>query len=335
LALTLVVRPSAEETPPADERELSLTLDAPRVVIGRGEGCEVRLPDPSVSHRHASIRQKGGEYVVVDEGSLNGTFLGKVRLPPQTLRGIRSGELLRVGRVWLEVRIEPVLAKGGTAAAAKEMALELVTRGLRAQGEEPWPRVEVVAGSDQGKALVLTEVGRQYVAGRGKDCDLAVEDGLAARRHVGITRKGELLAVQDLGSPGGAWLDEARVGSTEVPWRPGQVLAFGGTRCSFVYPAAEALAELERSPDERMRPGEAPEEPAAEVRPEKAAEAPAVGEGALAEATPGPPPALDRARRQKGRAARGSGWSPADAAVLLLALGVLALSAVGWWLLRR
>jgi hypothetical protein len=151
---------------------------------------------------------------------------------------------------------------------------------------------------------------------------------------VGITRKGELLAVQDLGSPGGARLDDVQVGATEILWRPGQELAFGGTRCSFVYPAAEALAELERSPDERMRPGDAPEEPAGEAKPAKATEAPVNGgESALAQDTPEPPPAFAPARRGKG--GRGSGWSPADAAVLLLALGVLALSAVGWWLLRR
>lgn len=29
-------------------------LDASMVVVDCGEGCEVRLPDPSVSHRHAT-----------------------------------------------------------------------------------------------------------------------------------------------------------------------------------------------------------------------------------------------------------------------------------------
>src|SRR3954464_2026392 len=106
MAVTIVVRSGGETEA---EGELSLTLDTPRLVIGRGEGCEVRLPDPSVSHRHASLRQRGGEYVLLDENSQNGTFLGKVRLPPQTPRAVRSGERIRVGRVWLEVRIEPAL----------------------------------------------------------------------------------------------------------------------------------------------------------------------------------------------------------------------------------
>ena len=74
MALTVVVRSGDHPTP------LKISLDAPRIVIGRGDGCEIRLPDPSVSHRHASIRQRGSDYVVVDEGSTNGTFVGPVRL---------------------------------------------------------------------------------------------------------------------------------------------------------------------------------------------------------------------------------------------------------------
>src|SRR5690606_17584935 len=45
----------------------SLTFEGPRIVLGRGAGSDVRLPDPSVSTRHATIRQAGTEYAIVDE----------------------------------------------------------------------------------------------------------------------------------------------------------------------------------------------------------------------------------------------------------------------------
>src|SRR5579871_3481028 len=146
--------------------DLSLTLDAPRLVVGRGEGCDVRLPDASVSHRHASIRQRGGEHVLLDENSTNGTFMDLVRLPPQTPRALRSGERVRLGRVWIEVRFEPAMVKGSTAAAAKELALSLVSRGMRGQGEEPGPRLVVVEGPGEGATLVLADAGRTYTIGR-------------------------------------------------------------------------------------------------------------------------------------------------------------------------
>jgi len=59
MAVTFVVLSGSEPGLP----ELTLTLDSPRIVIGRSEGCDLRLPDTSVSHRHASLRQRGGEYV--------------------------------------------------------------------------------------------------------------------------------------------------------------------------------------------------------------------------------------------------------------------------------
>ena len=48
-------------------------LAGPITTLGRWEGCEVVLPDPEVSRKHAQIRHEGGRYVLVDLGSKNGT----------------------------------------------------------------------------------------------------------------------------------------------------------------------------------------------------------------------------------------------------------------------
>lgn len=326
MALTIVVR-AGRTRDEGEASELSLTFDAPRVVIGRGEGCELRLPDPSVSHRHASIRQRGGEHIVIDEKSLNGTFVGRVRLPPQSPRVVRSGERVRVGRVWLEIRVEPKLVTGSGKDAAKELALALVTRGLLDQGEDPRPRVRVVEGPDAGKELRIAEPGRRYILGRGRDVDLSVDDPNASRRHVDIAQKGDHLVVHDLGSKIGATLDGAALGPTDVAWKPGQVLAFGGNRLAFDYPAAEALAELERSPDEAIPSGEEidpPDEPEA-ASPDPSPAAP------IEEAPRAPMRAAQKASAQA-PAAEG-GWGFTDAAIVMLALGVLALSIAGLYLL--
>jgi pSer/pThr/pTyr-binding forkhead associated (FHA) protein len=333
MALTIALRAArareagdafgADGEPP---QELSITLDSPRVVIGRGEGCEVRLPDPSVSHRHASIRQRGGEHILMDEKSTNGTFIGRVMLPPQSPRVVRSGELVRVGRVWLEIRIEPKLVTGSGAAAAKELALELVARGLASQGEDPHPRIHVIEGPDRGKELRLTEAGRRYILGRGKEADLVLDDADASRRHADVARKGDHLVVHDLGSKGGTALEGAPLGQADAAWKPGQVLAFGANRFVFDFPAAEALAELERSPDEVIPPGESfdPVEPS---QPE-----------ASPELTPSPdstaaPISRPRSDTPAPSRADSGGWSLTDGAVVLLALGILVLSIAGLWLL--
>ncbi|MFT3773764.1 MAG: FHA domain-containing protein [Minicystis sp.] len=328
MAVTIVVLSGSTKGSP----DLSLTLDSPRVVIGRGDGCEVRLPDPSVSSRHASLRQRGGEYVILDEGSRNGTFLGPVRLPPQTPRVVRSGERVRVGRVWLEVRIEPAIVKGSTAAAARELALGLVSRGLASQGEDPGPRVTVLDGPEAGQTLPVDALGRRWVIGL-DGSDLVVPDGAMAKRQIEIARKGDALLLRDIGAGPPLLLDDVTLAEDEVTWRAGQVLTVGKTRIAYDYPAAVALAEIERSPDEAMADDEAPSPPAGAVDQD---EAPPAEEAKPLDTTPTPAPIDAVARKPKKPAAESGGWSMLDSAVVLLAIGVLALSVLGgFWLLGR
>src|SRR5690349_4146981 len=154
MALTVVIRSGDNPTP------ASITLDAPRIVIGRGDGCEIRLPDPSVSHRHASIRQRGTDYVVIDEGSTNGTFVGPVRLSAQAPRVLRHNDLVRVGRIWLEIRVEQALPTANPQATAREIALGLVASALAAQGETTGAIVRVANGPDAGRELAMNDVER-------------------------------------------------------------------------------------------------------------------------------------------------------------------------------
>lgn len=312
--------------------ELSLTLDAPRVIVGRAEGCEVRLPDTSVSPRHASIRQRGATYLLLDEGSDNGTFLGKTRIAPRTAMPLRTGDRIRVGRVWLELRIEPAVPRAAPAAAAKELALELVARGLAAQGEDPAPRVVVVDGPDRGRALRLEESGRPYILGRSKDTDLVLDDPDISRRHLAITRKGDQFSVQDLGSRTGASLDGVLVPQFDTVWRPGQVLAIAAYRLRCEHPAAEALAEIERSPCEPLRPDAVFEPPS----PDEPPAAPSTPTPSPASASAVSPLSRHAASTPQAAPQGGGGWGFTEALIALLALGVLALSIAGlMWLLGR
>lgn len=326
MALTIRVRSgSGGSTSP-------ITFDAPRVVLGRGEGCEVRLPDPSISHRHASIRQRGNDYILVDEGSTNGTFVGPVRLSPQAPRIIRSGESIRVGRIWLEVQIEHVPATTNSPLATKELALALVAQALEADGEASAPCVYVVSGSDAGRELAMPLFERPYVIGRGKGCDLVLSDVDASRRHVELVRRGMRFEVRDLGSKNGSRLGELPLGSDRaVAWATGSSLVVGSNVLALRDPSLEALMELERAADELMDDGEA-------VPPPDANEAPADG---ARDASASPPPARAQpsfsgpptARPGRSRATRH--WTPLDVLVMLLALGVTLASLLGLaWLFR-
>ena len=43
-----------------------------RVVIGRSKECDIQIPDPNMSRRHAELRQEGATYWIVDLDSTNG-----------------------------------------------------------------------------------------------------------------------------------------------------------------------------------------------------------------------------------------------------------------------
>jgi len=54
--------------------------------VGRGEGSEVVLADPSVSREHAIVDVRAGGAFVRDLGSTNGTFVNGRRVEKQSLR---------------------------------------------------------------------------------------------------------------------------------------------------------------------------------------------------------------------------------------------------------
>jgi pSer/pThr/pTyr-binding forkhead associated (FHA) protein len=324
MALTIVVL-SAESDPLP-----SITFDSPRVVIGRGEGADVRLPDSSVSHRHATLRQRGSDYLIVDEGSTNGTLIGSdhgmVRLSPQSPRVIRSGERVRVGRIELELRIEHGAPVTESPLATRELALQLVSAALAAQGEQLAGRLQATAPDGQKSDISLAELGHEYVIGRGAGTDLRVDDADCSRRHVGVTRRGNGVFVRDLGSKNGSKLDDDPVPKDgEARWLPGKKLSLGGTVLVYDDPTADILEELESAADERVsvdppRANRAPE-PAVST---ETSEGPAPRERAAPEA---------RAAARESTPKRPLDPRVSDLLVGLLALLVLGLSALGlYWL---
>jgi len=326
MALTVVVRSGDLKS------QATITFDAPRIVIGRGEGCEIRLPDPSVSHRHASIRQRGTDYVVVDEGSSNGTFVGPVRLSPQAPRVVRSGDLIRVGRIWLELTTAQVLPTQNQGQITKEIALSLVASSLAADGELSAPRLFVTAGPDAGKELLLAEFDRVYSIGRAPNADLVLTDEDASRRHVEITRRGTQILVRDLGSKNGALLSEVRLDpKRDTPWPPHAVLALGSSQFGFEDPVLAALAEIEAGRDEQMQAGDSIDPPnvdPGEALPSGPAQTHVVSAGDAA-------PLAEVPTRAPKPPKKAHGFRAVDGVVAVLALIVIGLSILGLtWLFR-
>lgn len=328
MPVTIYVR-SADENAPAESCP-SLTFDGPRVVIGRGSSCDVRLPDASVSHRHATLQIVSGAVALADEGSRNGTYVGSRKLSVRAPHTLKPGELVRIGRVWLEVRLSQRPATRELSLATKDLALALVSQAMRALGDDGSPRVRVVEGPDEGGELVLSEEGRVYVIGRGDDCELALADVDASREHVQVVRRGSVVLVRDRGSKNGAALDGAELPSErDVPWRSAQSLSLASTTLVLEEPAAAALRSIEDAPDEPLVETDVPPPPSpslgATAAPARRADATAPGSVAPKPASAPLPEPIQPRRRV----------AAADASIVVAAIVILLLSLAGLaWLLR-
>ena len=64
------------------------------VLIGRETAANLCIADPSVSRRHSQIEKEGGQFVIADLESLNGTFINDV---PVKRRPLAHGDRVRIG----------------------------------------------------------------------------------------------------------------------------------------------------------------------------------------------------------------------------------------------
>src|SRR5437016_12454870 len=64
---------------------------------GRGEDCDIRALDTSVSRRHVRIEKIGDDFYVLDMQSTNGTYVNDKQSLPGDPIPMRDGDYLRVG----------------------------------------------------------------------------------------------------------------------------------------------------------------------------------------------------------------------------------------------
>src|SRR5437016_11274503 len=64
------------------------------VILGRAPECDIQLLDPRLSRMHCRIERDGDDWVVIDLGSSNGTYVGGERVERHVLG---DGETFEVG----------------------------------------------------------------------------------------------------------------------------------------------------------------------------------------------------------------------------------------------
>lgn len=78
-----------------------IALEDPMVYVGRSFTAGLRLDDHSVSRRHAIIVRRAGRTKILDDRSLNGTFVNGRRVEEA---GLADGDVIVLGAVVLVYR---------------------------------------------------------------------------------------------------------------------------------------------------------------------------------------------------------------------------------------
>lgn len=84
---------------------VALRIDSARPqVLGRGAQADLKLPDVTVSRRHAQIALRGDTWVLTDLESRHGTVLNSLALTPTQPAPLADGDTLRIGPWTFRVR---------------------------------------------------------------------------------------------------------------------------------------------------------------------------------------------------------------------------------------
>lgn len=152
--------------------------------------------------------------------------------------GLKFGFLavLYLFLLWVARSALKDLRRGALAGRASSESLSDATgmyaaaNGLEATVNDFEPRllVERAAGHQQGVAYDLAD---GATLGRG-DVEIRLDDPFASSRHARITRQGNVLVLEDLGSTNGTYLNEEPLNGPQ-PLHPGDHIRIGD--CEFSY----------------------------------------------------------------------------------------------------
>ncbi|KPK14779.1 MAG: hypothetical protein AMJ62_11760 [Myxococcales bacterium SG8_38] len=118
-----------------------------RIVIGRSRSADVQLPHAAVSGTHAVIHAQGAGYVIVDEGSTNGTRINEIPAVPGRRKPLRKQDVVDLGGYRLTLDVGVPVAQTISARQSTEYAKRMLAEQL---GREGVPALDAELAAVQG-----------------------------------------------------------------------------------------------------------------------------------------------------------------------------------------
>lgn len=208
-----------------NDAEVRVERDRDPVLIGRREGATLKVHNPSVSGKHATVGWKDEEVEVRDLGSSNGTFINGERIR----RGvINDGDVLRCGR--FEMRVSFVEHKQIAQAEYEEWGDDWADDEL----DPGQPNYYIVYRDNRNQltGVIMGEREKRLAVGS-KGCEINIEGRSVEGEHCELEWDEGVLLVKDLKSETGTFVNDEAVEGDET-LRNGDVIVVGRARLRIV-----------------------------------------------------------------------------------------------------
>ncbi|MBL8919074.1 MAG: sigma 54-interacting transcriptional regulator [Myxococcaceae bacterium] len=188
------------------EEVLRFTIDKPRVVLGRGEKCDVAVPDPEVSRQQVALSFTGDQVIAEDLSGKGIVVAGK----KVTSTPLQDGADIALGQ-WRAI------FRSRTSSSDEDAATEIGQQTEVAQVGSDGPRITAQLRVRGGRETVHKLQADGFTIGKDSSNDLVVNERYISSRHLKVTRRENRFHLIDQQSTNGTWLGPVRVFECEIP----------------------------------------------------------------------------------------------------------------------
>jgi ABC-type multidrug transport system ATPase subunit/pSer/pThr/pTyr-binding forkhead associated (FHA) protein len=213
----------------SEETRPPLELKRDSVWLGRDPACEVVFESSAVmvSRRHAAIRPDNGGYSVDDNNSFNGTLVNGQRISAAT--PLYHGDNIQLGLGGPVLRFDSpsrVAPSGASLPGQRSLAVDQIVSQIN-----PSPSSKTMVFSlekdasharsatpSEAQLLMSLNFGgkKELTIGRGDANDIKLDGLQISTRHARLVSSGSEIAVDDLGSTNGVYVNGIRVSRQTV-----------------------------------------------------------------------------------------------------------------------
>lgn len=231
------------------------------ILIGRSSNCDVTLNSESVSRHHAQILLHQDQVQMEDLGSINGTLINEKKITPHKKTSLESKDKIRIEEFEIsfdaktfpkvdvisaeKIKLAEGISKNADVTDPDILEMKMIKKILSAFDHDKRPCLFIVSEPFSELKSYIEEDMTEFIIGREKDAQLAIDSPMMSRHHAKITPKWGGFVLTDLDSKNKTYVNGEEI--TEKTIHDGDEILFGTIKAIFRNPLEFNLENISRS----------------------------------------------------------------------------------------